>query len=161
PRHMNQTQQKYTVDQFGAMIKEKYPQYAKFSDNEIGSKTLEAHPEYSDRVQHTQVGDSAVINSTAGMQPTDPQYKPSDRLAEAGVNGVGSFMANNIREAGSQLATEFGGGPNSVGSRLIEDVKAGAADIEAGIKGNQPGVALKGLVKAGARTAGDVAGAVF
>lgn len=35
-----------TIDQFGQKIKEKYPQYANYSDSEIGQKMIEKYPEY-------------------------------------------------------------------------------------------------------------------
>jgi len=40
----------YTIEQFGAKIKEKYPQYANYSDADIGKMTLEKHPEYQSRI---------------------------------------------------------------------------------------------------------------
>lgn len=48
----------------------------------------------------------------------------------------------------------YGGGEKGIGSRLINDVQQGASDIE---KGN----VVKGIAKAGLRTAGDIAGTVF
>lgn len=62
------------------------------------------------------------------------------------------------------LAETYGGGENGIAPKIVQDVKAGAVDIQRGMqKGGLSGVpdALKGIVKAGARVAGDVVGAVY
>lgn len=38
------------LQQFGSTIKQKYPQYGKYSDEEIGKRMLEKYPQYKDRV---------------------------------------------------------------------------------------------------------------
>lgn len=58
----------------------------------------------------------------------------------------------------------YGGGKDSVGTKIIDSVSAGAFDIQKGMEtGGLKGVpsVLKGMVKSGARVAGDVAGAVY
>ncbi len=54
----------------------------------------------------------------------------------------------------SDLTTLYGGGENGIANRLKTDIQQGAQDI-------QSGNVLKGIAKAGLRTAGDVAGTVF
>lgn len=39
-----------TVEQFGATVKQKHPQYASYSDSEIGQKVLDKYPQYGSRV---------------------------------------------------------------------------------------------------------------
>lgn len=46
--------QKMTLEQFGALIKQKYPVYAKYSDTEIGQRVLTKYPVYQDRIATTQ-----------------------------------------------------------------------------------------------------------
>ena len=80
---------------------------------------------------------------------------------------IGSIWDSTKKVVGDTLSA-FGGGQNSVGSKIINDVQAGAADMT---KGNQEfsqghpwqGGAdiIKGVVKSGARPALDAAQAVF
>ena len=37
---------KLTIQEFGATIKQKYPQYSTFSDYDIAQKVLAKHPQY-------------------------------------------------------------------------------------------------------------------
>lgn len=64
---------------------------------------------------------------------------------------------SSAAESVNNLKTLYGGSENGIASKLSQDVQAGAADIQ---KGGVADVA-KGVVKAGARTAGDVATTVF
>lgn len=58
------------------------------------------------------------------------------------------------KESLTGLKELYGGGENSIASKLKEDIQEGAKDI-------QEGKVVKGIAKAGLRTAGDVAGAVY
>src|SRR5262245_49331067 len=40
-----------TIQQFGQMIKQKYPDYAGYSDEEIGQRMLAKYPQYQYRIQ--------------------------------------------------------------------------------------------------------------
>jgi hypothetical protein len=66
----------------------------------------------------------------------------------------GSKLFNPAKEAIQGLGTLYGGGEQGIANKLKTDIQAGASDIA---QGN----VLKGVVKAGARTAGDVAGAIY
>lgn len=90
--------------------------------------------------------------------PTTPRLtanipKPIGIGGPAGINVIPSAIGT-VKDTFGSLKTEFGGGPDSVGSKLINDVSEGAKDI-------QNGNVVKGVVKAGARVAGDTAGAIF
>nr|AKH47817.1 hypothetical protein [uncultured marine virus] len=58
------------------------------------------------------------------------------------------------KEALNTISTEFGGGEQGIAQKLGRDISEGAKDI-------QSGNVVKGVAKAGLRTAGDVAGAVY
>lgn len=63
-------------------------------------------------------------------------------------------FASNVQESIGGLKTLYGGGEQGIANKLKQDVQAGAQDI-------QSGNVVKGIAKAGLRTAGDVAGAVY
>ncbi len=134
--------QKYTIQQFGAMIKEKYPQYAKYDDAKIGQETLTTHPEYKNRI----VEDKPVEN--VSMTPA-----PIQKAAE--------FIGGNIKDAATGLMTQFGGSDQGIASKLKQNVEAGAEDMQKGIDTGNPNMVIKGGVKSGLRTAGDVNNAIF
>lgn len=64
----------------------------------------------------------------------------------------------------SDLKTLYGGGEQGIARRLQADIQAGATDIQTGMeRGGLAGVpdALKGMIKSGARVAGDIAGTIY
>ena len=102
---------------------------------------------------------------------TSPEADTQPQQPSAPAGGI---IGNNIREGISGLKTTYGGGPNSIGAKIIDNVKTGAKDIQEGVsgvtdvfgRGDAANVAAKtkiakGVIKAGARTAGDVAGAIY
>lgn len=65
-----------------------------------------------------------------------------------------SRILQPAKDALGSLATLYGGSQQGIADKLKQDVQAGAQDIS---QGN----VVKGVVKSGARTAGDVAGAIY
>jgi len=63
-------------------------------------------------------------------------------------------LLNPLKEGIDGLKTLYGGGEQGIANKLKADIQAGAEDI-------QKGDVLKGVTKAGLRTAGDVAGAIY
>ncbi len=91
-------------------------------------------------------------------QPTIPSVPTNNSQQVIGKDLQNpSGQAPSSNDAFAQIGTEFGGGPNGIANKLASDVQSGAADIQKGGLGN----VIKGEAKAGFRTAGDVAGAVF
>jgi hypothetical protein len=121
-----------TVEELGKKVKAKYPgAYGDLSDTQVGQKTKAKYPD--------------AYKDFTDAQPAPP--KPS-------VTGT---LLGPAKEGLAGLKTLYGGGEQGIANKLKQDVQAGAADIQKGGIGN----ILKGVVKAGARTAGDVAGTVF
>ena len=56
-----------TIEEFGQLIKQKYPQYQNINDKELGLKMIEKYPEYKDRVFDTEPNNQAQI--TQGYEP--------------------------------------------------------------------------------------------
>lgn len=99
----------------------------------------------------------AITNYRTGVipqktQPTQTQTNSVDVLAPA-------------KESLSNLATTYGGGENGIANKLKTDIQQGASDIQRGIQMGDTTegrmTALKGILKSGARVAGDVAGTVY
>jgi len=88
---------KLSVSQFGATIKAKYPQYASYSDEDIGQKTLDKYPQYQDKVEVYQA-------------PQPIQEEHGTGLAGFGGKLVSSLLklparaATNIINAGQIIA---------------------------------------------------------
>lgn len=90
--------------------------------------------------------DGASTSTTLGQRLNTTDEKPTQ--------SVPGTLLNPLREGVSGLKTLYGGGEQGIANKLRADVQAGAQDIS---QGN----VLKGVAKAGLRTAGDVAGAVY
>ncbi len=88
----------------------------------------------------------AITNYRLGVKPAKPAQAPAPSPDAPGLTA--------IKESASGLGELYGGGQNGIANKLKQDVQAGAADI-------QQGNVAKGIVKAGVRTAGDVAGTVY
>ena len=67
---------------------------------------------------------------------------------------MGEKIITPAKESVSSLLELYGGGERGIASKLKEDIQAGAEDIE-------KGKILKGVAKAGFRTAGDVARTIY
>ena len=73
--------------------------------------------------------DIANVEQTNGWTPQPTQ--PTQPTPEKGG------IWQSVKNVGSAVGTAFGGGPEGVGSKLIEDVKAGAQDISTGLAKNE------------------------
>jgi len=86
---------------------------------------------------------AALTNFRLGIKS---QPKPEEQ--------PGFDLLSGVKESLSGLGTLYGGGEQGIASKLGQDIQAGAEDI-------QKGDVLKGIVKAGYRTAADVGGTIF
>jgi len=75
---------------------------------------------------------------------------------DAGKKVIGA-IGSSIKEQAGNLGILFGGGQNSIASKLGQDIQGGANTMAKGGAGN----IVKGAVESGFRTAGDVAGTIF
>lgn len=82
------------------------------------------------------------------------KYSNQAQPAEPAKQGVVGTLLSPLKEGVQGLATLYGGGEQGIANKLKSDVQAGAQDI-------QQGNVLKGVVKSGLRTAGDVAGTIY
>lgn len=89
-------------------------------------------------------------NITPVSVETPAMKMKTDKEKESSASG----LFGPAKEALGGLKTLYGGGEQSIASKLKQNVQAGAQDI-------QEGNVVKGVAKAGLRTAGDVAGAVY
>lgn len=72
---------KLTIQEFGATIKQKYPQYSGFSDYEIGQKTLKKYPQYGQKVITT--FDVEDVKPTKEQNLANTQQQAAQYKAEA------------------------------------------------------------------------------
>lgn len=126
-----------TIIELGQKVKAKYPDYADMSDFEVGQKIKAKYP--NDYADFTDV-----------EQPKEQKQ--------------GGTLLTPLKEGISGLGTLYGGGEQGIANKLVQNVKAGASDIQkgteqGGIKGLN--TAFKGILKSGIRTAGDIAGTIF
>ena len=82
-----------------------------------------------------------------------PSQAPQRSLADKIWTGLGT-LTRPAQEGISGLTSLYTPGPESLVSKIGQDIQAGAQDIE---QGN----ILKGVAKGGLRTAGDIAGAIY
>lgn len=87
----------------------------------------------------------------AGRYRTTQQPTPPIAQEQEGT------LQGPLSEGLSGLGALYGGGEQGIASKLYQDIQSGAEDIQKGGVGN----AVKGIAKAGLRTAGDVAGTVY
>lgn len=71
-----------SVEQFGATVKKKYPQYSSFSDTEIGTKMLEKYPEYKSRVVTTPAPKKSLTDKVLGGASAFTDFIGGGKLAE-------------------------------------------------------------------------------
>ena len=103
---------KMTIEQFGATIKQKYPEYSSYSDSEIGQRMLQKYPQYTDRVNSsssTKLG-QAVTNigkDILGVQQNKSQsFIPSILKSTIGSEGLAGVAQLPGRVAGA--ISEYG-----------------------------------------------------
>lgn len=90
-------------------------------------------------------GDVQVVSGSVTAPAPTPQTMVSPAL---------NAVTKPLQESVKSLGTLYGGSSQGIASKLVQDVQAGAQDI-------QQGNVVKGIAKAGLRTAGDVAGAIY
>ncbi len=99
---------------------------------------------------------------------------PTPTPSPAGKQSTIGTLLNPLMSGVSGLKTLYGGGDQGIANKLKEDITSGAQDIQQGAnkvtnifsEGNQSNIdaktqIAKGIIKSGARVAGDVAGAIY
>ena len=93
---------------------------------------------------------SALDDTPAPVRMTRAEYNERYGIKEPESGGI----LGPAKEAATGLGTLYGGGEQGIAMKLKADIEAGAKDIE-------EGKILKGVAKAGLRTAGDIASLIF
>src|SRR4051812_32769914 len=97
---------KMSIEQFGATIKQKYPQYSSFSDADIGQKTLAKYPQYQDKINT-----SLTQNKSQISQPT----------LTGADNPVGSLpVIKQATQLGTGIGSAIGSAGLNVGKALLK-----------------------------------------
>lgn len=78
--------EKFTIEQFGAKIKQKYPAYSKLSDAEIGQKMLVKYPQYKDKI-------ITPSNLDTGLTPGLNTVSSATGVKKLG-EGIGQTLSN-------------------------------------------------------------------
>lgn len=107
--------QKYTIEQFGQKIKEKYPQYASLDDKELGLRTLDKYPEYQSKIKEEQAG--FVSGIKADLE------KRGQNINEA-FNKDQSFLSKTL-----QLVGQGAGFVGDIAGEAIKSVGRGVSAI--------------------------------
>lgn len=92
--------EKLTIEQFGSTIKQKYPQYANLSDEEVGRKTIAKYPQYQEKVEFSY----AVPKLPVQVEPREQKIArltQEAKVAEDRAKQEGSLtgMAKNFGKA--------------------------------------------------------------
>lgn len=112
---------KLTIPQFGATIKQKYPQYSGLSDYEVGQKTLEKYPQYHEKVifthdmpdviktpaEKSQNLANAKKNAEVATKEAKKAKSPLGFLGNV-VKGVGNTIIASEKGLGETIATVRG-----------------------------------------------------
>ncbi len=103
--------QKLTIQQFGATIKQKYPAYSSYSDEDIGQKMLQKYPQYQDKVitsQTSQPAQSGPVNKNLD-QPLASFLQPKEQkpgFLQSIAQGIASpvlKLGNTLGQLGNQV----------------------------------------------------------
>ena len=78
--------EKQTIQQFGASIKTKYPQYNDLSDEDVGNKVLKKYPVYADRVD---------TKSTSSLPTIQKPAKKGESSFSGNILGIGKKKAQD------------------------------------------------------------------
>jgi hypothetical protein len=116
----------YTIEQFGAKIKEKYPQYGKYSDRQVGELTLEQYPQYRDKVEPvatTEEIDAAPIVGVDAEQPDNRSYfqRVTDKVGtdiDKRVDRYGEIDARQDTNIAEKSIQKFGQGAGMAANAL-------------------------------------------
>jgi len=134
--------EKLSIEQFGATIKEKYPQYSGLSDAEIGAKTLARYPEYSSRVATPELEKTGFVQDIKGIGTgiKESFNKRKEGIGES-FDAQGAGDQNLAQTAFQTIGQGAGFVSDAIGSTVVGGIKAatpqgiqeGAGDlIEAG-----------------------------
>jgi hypothetical protein len=113
-----------TLKQFGQTIKQKYPQYQKIDDEELGRKMIAKYPQYKDMVGENQ-------GSTQTQQPQQSFLQKAGKVAGNVAQGAGEFLGMGALGKGLGLAT-FKLTPEGMQlSKKVNDGTANTDELEA------------------------------
>lgn len=101
---------------FGRKIKEKYPEYADISDEELGRATLEKYPEYADR----------VVTPSAAPEQAPPPDRSKGFFGRLGDDIKQRY--ENVKES-SKLVDEGKQGNLGFGFQLAGQIAGGVGDV--------------------------------
>lgn len=99
-----------TVEQFGAQVKAKYPQYASYSDSEIGQKMLVKYPTYQAKIAQTpavQTADQTSAKTYGASFPANTNIDPNENSLVYGLK-EGAKTAGNLISSGVNLVKGVG-----------------------------------------------------
>ena len=121
---------KLTIQEFGATIKQKYPQYSTLSDYEIGEKTIAKYPQYNEKVVKT-FDVPEVTKQKPNLLQLQQEAQQAQKEAKK-ANSIGGFLGNfgkalveNIAPSEVGLGKTIGklaGNQTKTYSKLINDV---------------------------------------
>lgn len=96
---------KLTIEQLGQQVKTKYPQYASFSDADVGNKILAKYPEYQSKIATpTPVPGLAGGNPFGGVSdPNNPIQKYAEGVKQDFNSAAASLMGN--KAGGGKIET--------------------------------------------------------
>lgn len=115
--------QQMTIEQFGSRIKQKYPEYSRFSDAEIGQKMIQKYPQYQSVIKtntvQTQPSNAPTTMGGAVFQGAKRGLQVADKLT-GGVlygNSVNYLTkdAPKLFSGATALGNELGGSLAAIG----------------------------------------------
>lgn len=129
---------KLTIQQFGATIKQKYPQYGGFSDYEIGQKTLKKYPQYGEKVTFTYDVPEVVETKQSKLGRLQSEAQKATEEAKKAtsplgyVKNFGKALVENLMPSEVGLGKTIGklaGNQTDTYSKLIQDVSNQQANL--------------------------------
>jgi hypothetical protein len=155
-----------TLDQFGAAIKTKFPQYSAYSNDDIARAMLDRYPQYRNAIADP-IADKEFpdLRPRAGVTigPRDPATVSADPR-----NALGRWWDNHMAAAKSQaqdIHTRFGSGPaayvedarQTIASFLDKNAPMIAGGVGSAMIGPEAGMAMRMLGAAGGGAVGGAA----
>lgn len=114
-----------TIEQFGAQIKQKYPEYSSYSDSDIGNRMLQKYPVYQSRITQ----DQPQVTQT---QTQSPGFLDSVKSTLAPVDQKLSNMPGTLGFVGSSIYNGAKGLVGLVGSAGLDLISAVNHPIDSG-----------------------------
>lgn len=115
-------EQKYSIEEFGQKIKEKYPEYENIDNVELGKKILEKYPEYSDRIN---VG----VNKQSNISPKIDTQNYNSTQQPQQSDGFLKSLARSVVSPVAKLATSAKNVAASTGKLLTGDVQGAGQEL--------------------------------